>query len=211
MEKVPRLTWLERDALREIASIGAGNATTALSKLVKRRIDVIVPRLSLVELRLIPEIMGGPEKMATAMYSRIIGDTFGSLVVLFERESSYLVVDILKGKVLGTTKTLTPEDFKSLEEMAVVLSRTFLVALTDFLGLKLEVSDLGVASDMVKSLMDTVLTGFAIKSDYALLINVEFESPPVKVGGHFAMIFDVTTIDRIIKTIHEKLGEKRTG
>ncbi len=211
MEKVPRLTWLERDALREIASIGAGNATTALSKLVKRRIDVVVPRLSLVELRSIPEVMGGPEKMATAMYSRITGDTSGSLVVLFERESSYLVVDILKGNALGTTKTLTPEDFKSLEEMAVILSRTFLVALTDFLGLKLEISDPGVASDMVKSLMDTVLTEFAIKSDYAMLIKVEFESPPVKVGGHFALIFDVTTIDRITKTIHEKLGEKRTG
>ncbi len=211
MEKAPKLTWLERDALREIASIGAGNATTALSKLVKRRIDVIVPRLSLVELRSIPEIMGGPEKMATAMFSRITGDTFGSLVVLFERENSYLVVDILKGNALGTTKTLTPDDLKSLEEMGVILSRTCLVALTDFLGLNLEVSEPGVASDMVKSLMDTVLTEFAVKSDHALLIKVEFASSPVKVGGHFALIFDVTTIDRIIDAIHEKLGDKRTG
>jgi len=210
MEKVPRLSWLERDALREIASIGAGNATTALSKLVKRRIDVIVPRLSLVELRSISEIMGGPEKMATAIYSRITGDTLGSLVVIFERESSYLVVDILKDKSLGTTKTLTPEDLKSLEKVGVILSRTCLTALTDFLGLKLEASEPGVASDMVKSLMDTVLTEFAVKSDYALLIKVEFESPPVKVGGHFALIFDVTTISRIIDAIHGKLGEKRT-
>ena len=201
------MSWLERDALREIASIGAGNATTALSKVVKRRIDVVVPRLSLVELRTIPEMMGGSEKIATAMYSQITGDTLGSVVVLFEQENSHYIVDILKDRAPGTTKLLSPEDLKSLGEAGTIISRACIDALSDFLGLHLEVSNSGVASDMVKSLMDNVLAEFAVKSDYALVIQVEFESPPVKVGGHFAMILDVRTIDRIIAAIHKKLGD----
>lgn len=209
MEKAYKLTWLERDALREITSMGAGNATTALSKLMKRRIDVTIPQLNLVNIQTVPEIMGGPEKLATAIHSLISGDTEGSLVVLFDKASSLLITDILQGKEIGTTKTLTAEDNKVLQDMGDILSKSCLDALSEFLDLKLMSGEPGVATDMIKSLMDTVLIQFAKKSDYALLLEVEFDAPPTKVKGHFFLIFDLTTIETIVNAISKKLGRKK--
>ena len=209
MEKGYKLTWLERDALREITSIGAGNATTALSKLMKRRIDVTIPQLNLVNIQTVPEIMGGPERLATAIYSPIAGDTEGSLVVLFDKASSLLITDILRGREIGTTKTLNAEDNKVLQDMGNILSKSCLEALSEFLDLKLMPSEPGVATDMIKSLMDTVLVEFAKKSDYALLLEVEFDAPPTKVKGHFFLIFDLTTIETIVNAISKKLGRKK--
>jgi chemotaxis protein CheC len=209
VEKSYKLSWLERDALREITSMGAGNATTALSKLMKRRIDVTIPQLNLVSIQTVPEIMGGPERMATAIHSLISGDTEGSLVVLFDKASSLLITDILQGREIGTTKTLTAEDNKILQNMGNILSKSCLDALSEFLDLKLMPSEPGVATDMIKSLMDTVLIQFAKKSDYALLLEVEFDAPPTRVKGHFFLIFDLTTIETIVNAISKKLGRKK--
>jgi len=209
VEKGYKLTWLERDALREITSIGAGNATTALSKLMKRRIDVTIPQLNLVSIQTVPEIMGGPEKLATAIHLKITGDTTGSLVLLFDKASALLVTDILEGKEIGTTKTLTNKDNEVLINMGNILANSCLESLSEFLGLKLAPSKPGVASDMIKSIMDTVLVEFARKSDYALLLEVEFATPPTRVKGHFFLIFDLATIEQIVDAISKKLGRKK--
>jgi len=209
VEKAYTLTWLERDALREITSIGAGNATTELSKLLKKRIDVTIPQLNLVNIQTVPEIMGGPEKMATALYQKITGDTTGSLVLLFDRASALIIADILEGKEIGTTKALSVKDSQVLTDMGNILSKSCLEALSGFLDLKLVSSKPGVASDMIKALMDTVLIQFAEKSDYALLLEVEFHSPQTTVKGHFFLIFDMKTIKTIVDAISKKLGRKR--
>ena len=45
MEEITELSEMEFDALREIGNIGAGNAATALSKLLNRKIDMAVPEV----------------------------------------------------------------------------------------------------------------------------------------------------------------------
>jgi len=209
MEKSYKLSWLERDALREITSIGAGNATTALSKLMKRRIDVTIPQLNLVNIQTIPEIMGGSEKLVTAIHLGIEGDTTGSLVLLFDRASAFLIADILQGKDIGTTKVLNDKDNKVIQDMGNILAKACLDSLSEFLELKLSPKTSNIASDMIKSLMDTVLVQFAQKSDYALLLEVEFDSPPTRVKGHFFLIFDLNTIEQIVNAINKKLGRKK--
>lgn len=43
-----KLSPAQLDALREIGNIGAGNSATALSQIINRRIDMNVPRVSMV-------------------------------------------------------------------------------------------------------------------------------------------------------------------
>lgn len=48
------------DALREIGNVGAGNSATALSQVINRRIDMNVPKVALVPLEMVPDLVGGP-------------------------------------------------------------------------------------------------------------------------------------------------------
>jgi len=104
---------------------------------------------------------------------------------------------------------LNAEDKKILKDMGDILAKSCLDALSGFLDLKLIPSEPGVASDMIKSLMDTVLVEVAKKSDYALLLEVEFNAPPTRVRGHFFLIFDVKTMETIVNAISKKLGRKK--
>lgn len=50
------LNDLQFDVLKEIGNIGAGNATTALAKMMNMKIDMNVPRVDLVPFTNLPDI-----------------------------------------------------------------------------------------------------------------------------------------------------------
>lgn len=46
------------DALREIGNIGAGNSATALSQVINKKIDMNVPKVSVVPIEDVPDLVG---------------------------------------------------------------------------------------------------------------------------------------------------------
>ena len=51
----------QMDVIREIGNIGAGNAATALSAILGRKVCMSVPEVRVIPLSSVPEILGGPE------------------------------------------------------------------------------------------------------------------------------------------------------
>ena len=51
------------DVLKEIGNIGAGNATTALSQMINKRVDMKVPKVELLDFNELANIVGGPENL----------------------------------------------------------------------------------------------------------------------------------------------------
>ena len=58
---------IQIDILKEIGNIGAGNATTALAKLINSKIDMKVPKVALVEFPYLAEIIGDEEQLMVAI------------------------------------------------------------------------------------------------------------------------------------------------
>ncbi|MCX7730581.1 MAG: chemotaxis protein CheC, partial [Candidatus Caldatribacterium sp.] len=50
------LNEMQLDALKEIGNIGAGNAATALSKMVGKRVNMEVPLVRVIPLKEVPEL-----------------------------------------------------------------------------------------------------------------------------------------------------------
>src|SRR5690606_27483411 len=72
------------DVLKEIGNIGAGNAATSLSKLLKEPIDMSVPNVSLVSLQALPNHLGGAETIVETIFLRFEGEEPGSMFFLTE-------------------------------------------------------------------------------------------------------------------------------
>ncbi|WP_345739387.1 chemotaxis protein CheC [Virgibacillus salarius] len=68
-----KLTTIQRDVLREIGNIGAGNAATSMSKLLNRKIDMEVPSVNVVSYDEMMELLGGPDEVIVALLFRIQG------------------------------------------------------------------------------------------------------------------------------------------
>src|SRR2546422_907575 len=83
MEDVRDLKELQIDALREVANIGAGHAATALSQLTNRKIMISVPQINIVRLEEVPDLLGNPQDVVTAVLMHMLGDLTGRTLLLF--------------------------------------------------------------------------------------------------------------------------------
>ena len=109
-----KLSPAQLDALREIGNIGAGNSATALSQIINRRIDMNVPRVSMVPLDKVPDLVGGPDAIVVGIFLRVYGKAPGNILFLLPQKSAYYLVDTLMGKKHGETEKLDYMDESAL-------------------------------------------------------------------------------------------------
>ena len=74
------LNELQLDAIKEVTSIGAGNAATAISSLLNKSVKIEVPSVRLLDFNEGLNILGGPEVIAGGIMVRLSGDMKGIIL-----------------------------------------------------------------------------------------------------------------------------------
>lgn len=85
------LTPLQLDALSEVSNIGAGNAATALSQLLNMKVDMTVPEVNVISFNEIFTTIGS-EEVAVGVMVRVLGDTPGNILFVFEQDTAFDVI-----------------------------------------------------------------------------------------------------------------------
>ena len=80
------------DVLKEIGNIGAGNAATALSNLLNKRIQMNVPSVQVVSFNEMMELVGDPEETVAAIFLQIEGDLNGNMFFVLPVEKASVFV-----------------------------------------------------------------------------------------------------------------------
>lgn len=196
------------DILREISTVGAGHAATALSQLTGRRIDLEVPRVLLAPVQDVPRIAGGAETVVDGLYFRILGDARGVILMIFPEESAREVVRLALGG-----RRVPPEDPLSISamcEIGNILTSAFLSAIGQLAGLSLIPSVPGYARDMAGSILDPVLIELSRLEDTALVIETLFREAGEGIRGHFFLLPDPHTLEATLRAA-ERAGSPRGG
>jgi chemotaxis protein CheC len=176
------LTEIQHDALREVGSIGAGHAATALSQLVDHRIELGVPQLEVLAVTDIPSVFGGPEQLVAAVYDRVLGDIGGSMVFLANRESALALVDLMRNRTIGTTKSLGANEEALVGNAASILVAAYLASVGRLADLSILPGRGAFAFDMVGAILDAVAAEIGLVADEAIVIKTEFESDDAEPG-----------------------------
>ena len=189
----------QTDAFREVATIGAGNAATALSQLINKKIDINVPNVNMVSVANVPDIFGSPEELVSSVYLALLGDISGVMLLTYSKEESLRLADLLLGKEKGKTKILNDMAQSALKECATILSGSYLNAMAKLLHLKLLMSAPGFALDMAGAIVDGILAETSKEADYAIVVNTELIVVGEKVMSYFFFIPDTKSLDKLIK------------
>ncbi|WP_231705778.1 chemotaxis protein CheC, partial [Effusibacillus lacus] len=142
-----KLNEFQLSVLREIGNIGAGHAATALSVLMQKDIEMNVPRVHVVPLNEIDEVIGGAEQLVVGVFLRVEGDFPGSMFLMIKMSSAKMLLKIL----FGTEKD--SDEFSELEmsalmEIGNILGGSYLSAFSDFTGANLHPSVPALSIDM---------------------------------------------------------------
>jgi chemotaxis protein CheC len=127
------LTELQLDALREVGNIGAGNAATALSQMIQRRIDMTVPEVDILRLEDMVSKIGTEEDMVIAVVLRIFGDIPGNVIFLLTMDSAYRLLEMLMGKEVSGE--FDEYQISALQEIGNILTGAYINSIVRLTGM----------------------------------------------------------------------------
>ena len=195
------LTPIQMDALREIGNVGAGNSATALSQIINKRIDMNVPKVAMVPLEAVPDLVGGPDAIVVGVFLRVYGKAPSNILFLLPQSSAFYLVDTLMGKQHGETKTLDFMDESALMEIGNILAGAYLNAFFSFTQISMLPSIPALAMDMAGAILNVVLVQLGQMGDQALVIETEFLAEDDGISGHFFLVPDPGSLSTIMAAV----------
>jgi chemotaxis protein CheC len=200
------LTDMEFDALKEVGNVGVGNAATALSKFLDKKIDIDLPDTRFVHFSRLAEEMGGAERIVTGVYLQLVGDLSGEAIFIFEQEGAFELVDLITGNKIGNTKSMTTFNESAFKEMTNIFTGAYLASLSKMLDLTILQSIPHMGADMTQSIIDFILIRFSEHADDILMIKTGIDIQGHNINGSFMLVFDPTSLNKIISVLKSKYG-----
>lgn len=194
------LNSMQIDVLREIGNIGAGNAATALSKMIAKRIDMDVPKVNILEFKDVAELVGGPETAVVGIYFKVTGDITGSIMFLLDKLSAKFLTNLLMG-TSNDSDILDDMERSALQEVGNILAGSYLSSLSSLTGLKLVVSIPSLAADMAGAILSVPVILFGQVGDKVMLIETDFIEGSQHVKGNFFLVPDEDSFEVLLKSL----------
>jgi chemotaxis protein CheC len=197
VEAFNQFAEFQMDVLKEVGNIGAGHAATALSKLLDKPVDMQVPKVRMVPFEEIADSVGGAEQVVIAIFLRVEGETPGNLFFILTLESSKKLLRNLVGIEVVHDEEYTEMELSALSEIGNILAGSYLTSLADFTNLNMSPTVPALAIDMAGAILSYGLLQFGQMGDQALLIDTKFLDGLDQVEGHFFLIPDPESFDKI--------------
>ncbi len=202
--KIEDLRTVQLDAIKEVASIGACHAATALSEMIQKRVMVQVPQLRLCLLEEISVLLGPPELPITGVLISFSGSLEGRSVMALPYEYSRLLVDRLLQRERGTTQDFGELESSALKEAGNILVSSYMNALADFLGVTVMPSPPDLAIDMAGAVLLATLLDYGKSQEPVIVIENElrFIEANDVILGYLILSPEPNSLQAILKAVH---------
>ena len=196
-----KLNEVHFDVLKEIGNIGAGNATTALSKMLNKTILMAVPEVKIVELKNVSAILGGEETIVAGVLVRISGDIEGIMMYILEYKTILRILNALLHTNTTCIDKLSEMDISTLKEIGSILTGSYLTALSKLTNLNMLQSVPMLAFDMAGAVLSVPAIQFGKTGDSVLFIKTSFNHGDDEVGGYYILIPEINSFEKIMKSL----------
>lgn len=181
MPDISSLNSIQLDAIKEVGNVGAGNAATALSKLLGSVVDMDVPKAEMVSIYELADYYGASTTPVAAVFVRSEGKFSCSVIFISSEEGVPEMIEMwLKGQFGEyAPKNLSGDMIDSgLAEVGNIIIGSLLNAINVLIETTHHISVPGVAHDMLGAVLDVVGSVYGMMGDVALVVNTT-----LRVGG----------------------------
>lgn len=190
------LTSIQIDALKEVANIGTGNAATALSQLLNKKVDMNVPFINIVPLEKIFNSIGEDEVISVIV--RVLGDIPGNILFVFEKETAFNMVASLTGE---KSDHLNEMGESVICEIGNIISSSYMSSISRFTGLNATPSVPAVTYDMLGAILSTTFIESGQYDDYVLDIETIFVEDNSEINGHFYYVPVPGSLEKVLGSL----------
>lgn len=191
------LTPMQLDVLKEIGNIGAGNAATALSKLVNTKIDMTVPAVNVIPFYDVFSKIG-EDQIAIGIVVRVLGDTPGNILFILKKETALKIIEQLTGE---KGEQISEMGNSVICEIGNIVSGSYMNAIAEFTKLSILPSVPAVTYDMLGAILSTTFIESGQFDDYVLDIETMFLQNDFEISGHFYYVPMPGSLEKMLNAL----------
>ncbi|HHV97750.1 MAG TPA: chemotaxis protein CheC [Clostridiaceae bacterium] len=209
MDKIDfnKLSSYQLDVLKEVGNIGAGNAATALSKLLKKKITMCVPNVRIMEFKEVSYMLENAEKPVIGVLIQIVGDFSGYILIILEYETVGLFLNNLAESTSirfdspGEEFEFSEMELSALKEVGNILAASYLSALSDLTGLRACTTVPSIAIDMAGSILSFPAIEMGKFCSNVMYIEAGFYEGTNRIKGDFILIPALEAFEVLLKVL----------
>lgn len=195
------LNSLELDTLREIGSIGTGNAATALSQMLGCEVRITMPEVRIMEYNEAIEWIGGPEEITAGVLVKLSGQLNGIMLSVQPLEFVNVVLESMLAMSVNEYKDLTELESSALVEIGNIMISTFINALSGLADLNVNLTVPAFAVDMQGAILAVPMAEFGGQSNYLMTIGGNFVCDNKQVPCRLLLSPDLRSLNALLRKL----------
>jgi len=195
------LTFLEIDTLREIGSIGTGNAATALSEMLNKTVRITLPEVRIMGYNEAIEWIGGPEAITAGVLVKISGQMNGLMLSVQSLDFVNLVLNSMLDEDIHDYDELKELEKSALIEIGNIMISTFINALTGLADISLELTVPCLTVDMQGAILAVPMAEYGGQTDYLMTIGGNFICDDKEVPCRLLLSPDIRSLNFLLRKL----------
>ena len=201
------LSSLELDTLKEIGSIGTGNAATSLSALIGKPVRIQMPEVRIMGYNEAIEWIGGPEEITAGVLVGMSGQISGIMLSVQQLEFVNLVLDSMLGQSVGEYMELQELEHSALTVVGNIMIYTFINALSGLAGIDIELTVPAFTVDMQGAIMAVPMAEYGGQSDYIMTICGDLVCNGKEIPCRLLLSPDIRSLNFLLRKLGVESGE----
>ncbi|MDD4572532.1 MAG: chemotaxis protein CheC [Clostridia bacterium] len=202
IENLEQLNEMHLDVLREIGNIGSGNAATSLSQMLNKKVNMLVPKVRILNVNDVINALGGPENPQVAILMKLNGDINGIMMFLIEQDFVASLLEALLGGKKVECTNLSELENSAISEIGNIMMSAYSNAIATLSSLNIRPSVPAVTIDMVGALLTVPVIEIGLVSDEIIFIENDFLGfQQETISANMLLVPDIDSLNKLMKSL----------
>ena len=189
------------DVIREIGSIGTGNAATALSGMLSEEIKMTIPQVYVLGFNEAVKKIGNPEEIVAAVLVEMSGEIEGIMLFILRLDFVNLILEKSLGETIQDFSLLTDMKVSALEEIGNIMISSYINAISTLTGLEIRISVPAISINMVGGILTVPMAELGYDSDKIMMINGKFIIQGKEMNSELLLLPDMHCLNVLMRRL----------
>jgi len=197
------LSELQRDALREVANIGAAHAATALSLMTGTKIMISVPTITVAPLAELAPLISRANEQIALVPMEMSGGLHGHTILAFPLVTAHRLASLMLTRDVSTDTALSELEASALTEAGNILAGAYMTALSEFMKMRLMPSPPSLSVGPAREVLADTAWATGHTGGFVFCVETEFMIGQTdgSLPGYFLLLPDAGSLGAMLTAV----------
>lgn len=195
------ISELGQEAMKEIGSIGTGNASTALSKLLNIKVEMALPEVKMLKLQEVVSYVGNAEEEVSAVLSELSKDISGVMLFILDLEFINTLTESMFQKTYTAYEELDEMACSVITEVGNIVNSAYVTALSQMTEFDIHLSVPSLTMNMLGGILNIPLTVVGNETNHLMLVTGKFMIGETHHEASLFLVPDEASLMKVLKKV----------